>query len=229
MKFCANKILLGFKPRPKDVIPWEVDDKYKTHTGFNIPENQGEIEGHPFKFNIATGMPEDIFESSQKLANGLAGRPLTFAEHAKDQAVLKGVDFDTELAHLKNSFPLPEHGFSPVETEIVKDSKGSRISKLVMRGPRANKPDVVMPVNTMDTNRLLVPTVWPNKTDDNHDTLDMRRIHLPEEYAHGKSPTRRLISPDEARQPGYQPISLNNQKALAEIRRKHGIPKLQDN
>ena len=65
--------------------------------------------------------------------------------------------------------------------------------------------------------------MWRNKQNDNHRTLDMRRVHLPEEFAHGKSPTRRLATADEARSPGYVPLHSDNQKARAEIIRKHGI------
>jgi hypothetical protein len=149
---------------------------------------------------------------------------LTFATHAKKRALQKKLDFDKDLGHLNNSFPLPEHGFSPVEIEVSKHPKGSRVSKLVMRGPREGKSDAVIPVITNEPERLIVPTVWPNEGDDNHRTLDLRRVHLPEEFSHGKAPTRKLVSTHEARLPGYKKL-LDSPEVRAAILAKHGKKK----
>lgn len=233
MKFFTNTIRLAFRPRPPDAVPWEVDTpQFKSPTSkstgpvdYGIPDNAGEIPGHGYKFNAATGIPEGVLSSGKKLAKSLSNSPIEYGNHARGQAIEKGIDLDTHLGHLGGNFPQEEHGFNPVEVELHKGQTGNAISKLVMRGPMQNhSDDAVLPIDVRSVGqggRPLVKTIWPQKRSDNHRTLDLRSVHLPEEYVKGKGPTRLLASDKERKAPGYVQIP-DTPASRAAILRKHG-------
>lgn len=221
MFFFSNKI--AFKPRPKGIVPGEgLKSKPSPVQDFGVPENQGEIPGQVYKFNAASGFPSSIESGANKLIDHLSGKPIDYAQpHVPDQAVRKNIDLQN-LPHY-GKFPGREHGFSPIEVEIGKHPQGhSRVSKLVMRGPLDDTRDVTMPIQINPSGNPLARTIWPNDKADTHRT---RRYHLPEEFAHGTLPTRKLVTDEEARAPGYQPLPFTNEAAKAAILAKHGRAK----
>ena len=232
MKFFSHTIRLAFKPRPPDIIPWEVDTpQFKSPTSkstgpidYKIPDNEGEIPGHGYTFNAATGIPEGVLSSSKMLAKSLSNSPIEYGNHAREQAFSKGIDLDNHLGHLGGNFPQEEHGFNPIEVELHKGKTGNAIGKLVMRGPMQNhSDDVVLPIDVRSVGQGSMPfvkTVWPQKRNDNHRTLDLRSVHLPEEYTKGKGPTRLLASEQERKTPGYVQIP-NTSANRAAILAKH--------
>jgi hypothetical protein len=221
MYFFNNK--LAFKKRPEGIIPGEgLKSKTSPSSNFGINDNAGEIPNQVYKFNIAGGFPESIKAGVDQVSNALAGKSMKYTDHALDQAQRKNIPLQS-TPHLNDSFPGTQHGFSPVEVEVAKTPSGqSRIHKMVMRGPLDDKDDVVIPTIIRPSGPPLATTVWRNNRTDNHNTVDMRRYHLPVEFAHGTAPTRRLVTDEEARMPGYQPLLSNNEAARSAILAKHG-------
>jgi hypothetical protein len=220
MYFFDNKV--AFKPRPKGIIPGEGIKSKPSVQDFDIPENEGDVNTQVYKFNVASGFPPSIENGANKLIDHLSGKPINYSHpHVVEQAAKKNIDLEN-LPHF-GTFPGREHGFSPVEIEIGKNPNGqSRVSKLVMRGPLDDQRDVSIPIQINPSGKPLARTIWPNNKFDVHHTLDMRRYHLPEEFAHGTLPTRILNTDKEARMPGYRPLLHNNQAARDAILAKHG-------
>jgi hypothetical protein len=192
------------------------------------------IPGAPkqdYKFNEVTGYPDDVLTQANDLQKQWAGKPMVFAKHVYDQAGknsngesgIHGFHPDN-IPNINKSFPLPEHGFKPVEIE----HDGNNITKLVMRGPFSDTHDITMPIVRGQNGGPFATTLYGNTKEDdrsadsNRRPLDLNRIHLPEEFKQGKRPRRQLVSDDVARQRDYQHIPVTRQKSRQRIIDQYG-------
>jgi hypothetical protein len=188
-----------------------------------VPKPSPQVSpGSTYKFNEKTGIPEDVQKQIGETINSHQGRPLTFAPHVYDQSKntinspgmgQHGVHPDT-VPNLNGKFPNPEHGWKPVEVE----HNGKNLTKLVMRGPLNDTEDVSMPI----VQGPRVKTLWRNNKNDTHRTLDLNKVHLPEEFKAGLPPKRTLMTSEETRRPGYRAVPHHNESA-----RKHILEKYQ--
>lgn len=168
------------------------------------------IPQYRYVFNKATGIPDEVEKQIQEKINSLQGQPLNFANHANDRINQKNIDINN-IPHLNGTFPSPKNGFNHIEVE----HDGKNITKLLMRGPLNDTHDVAMPIS-LEGEKPFATTVWPNKKDDGHKTLDLQRVHLPQEFQAGKGASRKLVDSQTAKMPGYQPM-LHNEENVNKI------------
>lgn len=206
--FFNNKVRIAkFKPPKQELPPWAQPEPPQT-----------------YKFNSLTGIPDEVQSHIDQTQRELGGSPLAYRPHVNQQAQLHDRSHGVHLHDIPGinaSFPLADHGFSPVEVE----HNGKSLTKMTMRGPLSDTEDATLPID-LRGQQPTVNTVFRNRKDDTHNSLDLRRVHLPEEYRPGQPPLRRLITKEEAQAPGYRPLHANHPESLNQIR--HEISKLQN-
>ena len=171
-----------------------------------MPKPQGFIPGQQqsnYKFNEATGWPDEVNNHINTLMKQWHGQPMAYSQHSQDRGNQKNVNIGQLTG---GKFPHPENGWRPVEVE----HNGKDVTKLVMRGPMSDTHDAVIPVVRNQGGGPFATTAWPNEKTDNHKTLDLNRVHLPEEFKGGKSPKRPLLENWQVKQPGYRPVPADS-------------------
>lgn len=189
-----------------------------------MPRDMGIIPGQSsipedYRFNEKIGIPDKVNKHLNDFMSQNSGKPLAFSNHAKERSEQRGVVNPMSIPSLQGKFPGPDSGFRPVEVE----HNGNDLTKVVMRGPHGDGRDVVMPIR-IDKKTPYATTAWVNENDDNHNTLDLNRVHLPEEFMEGKRPRRRLLTPEQTKMPGYQPRRHDSQKSKQNIIDKFVTP-----
>jgi hypothetical protein len=180
------------------------------------------LQPQDYKFNEKTSWPEHVNTHVEQFLNQNHGKQLAWNQHANDRSKLDdgshGVDIGS-IPGLSGKFPTAESGWRPVEVE----HDGKQLKKVVMRGPYNDTHDAVLPIIPSQSGPVAT-TAWKNSKDDEHNTLDLNRVHLPEEFKPGKQPRRRLMSREDTLRPGYQAVPHHRMKSRQRIVQQFGWP-----
>ena len=187
-------------PRQKEIIP-----------GQNAPQD--------YVFNETTGWPSEVNEHVNELLKEWKDKPLTYSQHANERGQMNDGKHGVNIGQITNNrFPDVMKGFRPVEVS----HNGKDVTKMVMRGPLSGTHDAVIPIVRSQNGLPHSTTAWSNEKTDGHNSLDLNRVHLPEEFKKGKPPRRRLAEDWQTKQPGYQSIPHNSMKSRQRIIDKFG-------
>lgn len=190
------------------------------------------LEPQNYKFNAATSWPKEVNDQVANMLTKFQGKPLGYNQHADDRGNQTGGNnfldegqhgiHPTKIPNVNGRFPSAEAGWRPVEVE----HDGHNVTKMLMRGPYSDTHDAVMPIVPGRDGNPFATSAWANENTDNHDTLDLNRVHLPEEFKMGKRPKRRLLSREETKRPGYVPVPHHRQKSRDRIISQYGYPQV---
>lgn len=193
-----SHLTLAFKPRREELPAWMKE------------------QPSDYKFNAITGIPPGVQRQMNYHLERLSGVPMGQLGHVENRANTNdrshGVGLH-EIPQIQGAFPKPEHGFAPVEVE----HNGKYVTKMVMRGPLNNKEDATFPVSFDPKGRPAVKTIWRNDVNDQHNTLDLNRVHLPQEFVPGQLPKRKLVNDLQRTQSNYRPVPHTNEMAKQKI------------